>query len=717
MSTINSKDYWEERFATNNWQNNHGEAQTKFFGEVFIENCPKWIKEEITENKLTIADLGCAEGEISSILKKHLNTNIVGIDFSDSSIETAKKNFPDIEFKVDYIDNLSSTFDVSFISNVLEHFSNPWEIAENIAKNTNNYLIIMVPYEEIDPCDEHFYVFDSNNIKMQIGDFELCSFQAINCINSASLFLGYQSILLYAKNGKNIHGDDIIKNTNIEKIKIESNYVKHSQLLINTLFNEYQITENLSKQIDTLQADLDVQLKLNEDLKSSPNIFESKYDNLYAYSSARDARLLSITNSKSYKLYMNVVNPIIHFLSKTLKKIYRTLKALFTFHFCDLKKEILSPFGKSIVFNKTKKTKKIIHTMSADLKGQKVVFFPPTIDWSMPLLQRPQQLAWAYARKKNVKVIFLTRNSLYDSVDVAVHLSENIWVCNADVFDCDTINKVIDGAKEVIISISWTINKTYLEKVNITKFVYEYIDELKIFHFYGEEMERDHLDMLKNADVTVCTATSLHDQVIDIAKKSIISTNAGDYDFFKKTKLATISPLIAEKIKDYKIVLGYYGALASWFDYELMKQVAKMHPDWLWLLVGVNYDKTLDASGIEDYDNIIYTGPQPYVDLPSFLTAFDIATIPFKINDITLSTSPVKLFEYMAGEKPVLTSKMPECLKYESVKTYSNVEEFCQHVEELNALDKNDPYWSILEKNAKDNTWDAKTDEILDALT
>ena len=70
----------------------------------------------------------------------------------------------------------------------------------------------------------------------------------------------------------------------------------------------------------------------------------------------------------------------------------------------------------------------------------------------------------------------------------------------------------------------------------------------------------------------------------------------------------------------------------------------------------------------------------------------------------------------MAAKKPIIASKMPECLKYKSVNTYNNVDEFISIAETIMKLQQDDPYWKQLQLDAENNTWDKKTDEILAAL-
>lgn len=354
----------------------------------------------------------------------------------------------------------------------------------------------------------------------------------------------------------------------------------------------------------------------------------------------------------------------------------------------------------------------IIEKLKTEIVEKRIVIFPPTIDWDMPLFQRPQQLALAYAKKPDFAVVYLTMNQKYDNVKNVIKIDNKLWVINQACFA--ELAKIIEEyACEIIQSISWTLNIPYINKIRTDKLIYEYIDEIEIFHGYDEQMKMDHELLLKTADVTVCTATKLFEKAKDIAANPILSTNGVDYDFFAKTIKTPVNKLIENEIINYDYVLGYYGALASWFDYNLVAEIARTKPNWLWVLVGVNYDGSLDKSGILHIPNVMYIPPQNYQALPSFLTAFDIATIPFLLNEITLSTSPVKIFEYMAGGKPILASCMPECLKYKSAYCYKNVEEFIVYAEELLTLDETDVYWETLKKEALANTWETKTNEIL----
>ena len=133
------------------------------------------------------------------------------------------------------------------------------------------------------------------------------------------------------------------------------------------------------------------------------------------------------------------------------------------------------------------------------------------------------------------------------------------------------------------------------------------------------------------------------------------------------------------------------------------------------MFIGIKYDNSLSLSKIEDIENIKFMGKVEYNILPEYAKYFDIAWIPFIINEITLATNPIKVFEYMALKKYIITSALPECKKYKSINIANNYEEFCYLIDNYNNK-YNDDYCKLLEKEAKENSWKYKADEIINLL-
>jgi hypothetical protein len=147
----------------------------------------------------------------------------------------------------------------------------------------------------------------------------------------------------------------------------------------------------------------------------------------------------------------------------------------------------------------------------------------------------------------------------------------------------------------------------------------------------------------------------------------------------------------------------------------LIEKIAKAHKDWNIILIGVDYDKTLAKYHyFKHLENVHYLGPVNYKELINYGNCCSVLTIPFVINEITKSTSPVKVFEYMSMEKPIVTTDLPECRKYESVIIGKNHSDFIQKLEYALSIKDDKKYKAILRKEALENTWESKAKEILD---
>lgn len=781
MCATNSKEYWNKRFETGDWDAQGGKEQSLFFAQIAYSIMPDFLKRDLGKNRWSVVDIGCAEGEGTAYLAKRFPLcRVTGTDFSDEAIKTATQRHTNCDFMVSNVYQEIIEADVVFSSNTLEHLRDPWALVEKMCAAAKNYVVLLLPFEDcMIEITEHINTFSLETFPLHMNGFYLTGYHIVDCKDMDNTrWLGKEILLVYTAQSyymeqltlKDINdnfigereqyiaglekqflqqkdkvreqegqlaelqqrSDALCQNLReaLEKERAEKQCLQETvdqqkrQMQSLNKRTEQMATKNqllevcLRKKVSALEK---VSTKVKEERKEKQQLqnelerCDDKYDNLYTYSSSRDAEFTRLINSRSYKFFIRFIKPPLHIGYKIAAKLFRMLKDLFTLNMSELVHELYMPFKRLAVRIKGRtQLRKRMSELRRCIEGKRVVIFPATIDWHMRLFQRPQQLALSYAKKDNTAVIYFTQNVQDDHVAVTEQLSENLWLLYQG-YENELLG-LLDVAAELIVSISWTVNIRYVDLLKPNKLIYEYIDELEIFSLYGPDMIVDHEKLLKMADVTVCTATKLYNQVLGKAKNPILSPNAGDYNFFAKTSEAEISPLISDKIKGYRCVLGYYGALASWFDYDLVKEVARRHSDWVFVLVGVNYDGTLDKSGINKIKNIVYVPPQPYHTLPTFLTAFDIATIPFRINEITLSTSPVKLFEYMAGSKPILTSKMPECLKYESVRTYADVDEFCQIVKEYMAIKPDDSYWEILKREALENTWDARTDQILKAL-
>lgn len=118
-----------------------------------------------------------------------------------------------------------------------------------------------------------------------------------------------------------------------------------------------------------------------------------------------------------------------------------------------------------------------------------------------------------------------------------------------------------------------------------------------------------------------------------------------------------------------KYQFGYYGAINSWIDENFIENILK-NKDINFTMIGRVENKNI-INLSKKHKNLFLLGEKPYSKIKEYLDFFDVCTIPFKLNDLILATDPVKLYEYMATGKPIISSEIPEVLKVKDVLIYN----------------------------------------------
>ena len=341
---------------------------------------------------------------------------------------------------------------------------------------------------------------------------------------------------------------------------------------------------------------------------------------------------------------------------------------------------------------------------------REIVIFVPTVFWKVALFQRPQQLALALA-KQNCLVFFCEPPNSPDFIGQISEVEKNLYVIGPVSLD---IFKGI--ASPVVFTLPY--NRDDLAHFSTPRVVYEYIDELSVFPGESEVLQRNHAALVREADVVLATAENLYREIQPLRLDALLNPNAADVAFIRRVVAETQSAPedIHHLVESGQPIVGYYGALARWFDYRLLKRVASLRPNWHFLLLGLDYDGSINKSRVSDLPNIHWLGPKPYAQIPVYLKYFDVATIPFRINEITQATSPLKLFEYMAAGKPIVTTAMHECQKYPPVLIATDAADFALKLDEALVLRETPAYQEMLSLGAEQNTWEQRAAQILAAL-
>ena len=194
---------------------------------------------------------------------------------------------------------------------------------------------------------------------------------------------------------------------------------------------------------------------------------------------------------------------------------------------------------------------------------------------------------------------------------------------------------------------------------------------------------------------------------------AIYSPHGVDVELFAKASMPeTQVPLQMKGITTP--VIGYFGSIASWIDIDLLIHTARSNPDFTLVLVG---HVSTDVEELRKLPNVMFVGPKPYSELPSWAKCFTVAVIPYLRNQQVLNANPLKLREYLATGKPIVSVSNPEIEKFSSfVNIASSHEEFSRLVRKVVLTDTEE--MSLHRRSCvKDMTWDARVKDVLTIVT
>jgi glycosyltransferase involved in cell wall biosynthesis len=158
-------------------------------------------------------------------------------------------------------------------------------------------------------------------------------------------------------------------------------------------------------------------------------------------------------------------------------------------------------------------------------------------------------------------------------------------------------------------------------------------------------------------------------------------------------------------------MIGSVGVLDSArFDVDLIRHIAGTRPKWSIVLVGPPR-ADMDLTPLQRIPNVYLLGNRPISELPNYLKAFDVAIIPYKVNEATRNIYPLKLQEYLATGTPVVTAALPAMLPYrEVVEIADSREDFVAKIERCLFRDSRE-LAEARQGVARQNSWEHRVEE------
>lgn len=223
--------------------------------------------------------------------------------------------------------------------------------------------------------------------------------------------------------------------------------------------------------------------------------------------------------------------------------------------------------------------------------------------------------------------------------------------------------------------------------------VYDCMDELANFRFAPPELLALENELLAGSDVVFTGGFSLYEAKKDRHPNIHPFPSSVDRGHFLQARAAVAEPADQSEIPRPR--LGFYGVIDERMDLDLIAAIADARPEWSLVMLGPVVK--IDPADLPQRPNIHYLGGKGYDELPSYLAGWDVALMPFAINDSTRFISPTKTPEYLSGGKPVVSTPITDVIRHygevDGVFIADGADEFIRGCELALGLAKGDGTW------------------------
>jgi len=286
--------------------------------------------------------------------------------------------------------------------------------------------------------------------------------------------------------------------------------------------------------------------------------------------------------------------------------------------------------------------------------------------------QRPQHLLSRFARAGRV---FFIEEPLFDDGAARLEISpreDHLFVVVPHLphgTDEKTIGERLAQLLDDLITerrieafVSWYYTPMMIEWSGHLKpraIVFDSMDELSLFKFAPPALLENERKLFAAADVVFTGGQSLFEAKRDRHENIHAFPSSIDVKHFAKAFAVTGEPEDQKQIAHPRI--GFFGVIDERLDIELLGEIAALKPDWQFIMIGPIVK--INENDLPRSPNIHYLGGKKYDELPEYLAGWDVAVMPFALNESTRFISPTKTPEYLAAGKPVVSTPIRDVVR------------------------------------------------------
>jgi glycosyltransferase involved in cell wall biosynthesis len=162
-------------------------------------------------------------------------------------------------------------------------------------------------------------------------------------------------------------------------------------------------------------------------------------------------------------------------------------------------------------------------------------------------------------------------------------------------------------------------------------------------------------------------------------------------------------------------IIGFVGAIRDWLDYEVITELVAKKTNYEFVFVGSDSQLSVNISNIKSANNTTFTGPVDHKEIGKYINSFDIGLIPFKLNELTKYVDPIKKYEYMCFDVPILSSNLPDVRRHDSdaISIYDSPSDAIKRLDEL----VNGPRYKIPDRIVSNNTWETRGKTMFETIS